>query len=306
MRSRSRSTTSRVATDCTRPAERRGMTFFQSTGETSNPYSRSRMRRVSCASTRRSSMSRVSSRARRIASRVISWKTMRRTGTFGFSTSEVPCNRLALAVFVRREQEHVRVAELLPEVGHDALLVGVDDVVRVELVVDVHPELAVALALLLRNVARAVRQVADVADARLHDVIAAQVAGDRPRLGGGFDDDEAGHWPNRVTTASRAASRAGERILRADGAPAESQLALLARRGAQLAGADGRLPAPGDRAGARPGRRLRRRREPLVELRPVASRHTAVSTPLLALHGQEGALLAAARMDRARRRRVPR
>ena len=35
IRSRSRSTTSRVATDCTRPAESRGMTFFQSTGETS-------------------------------------------------------------------------------------------------------------------------------------------------------------------------------------------------------------------------------------------------------------------------------
>ena len=35
MRSRSRSTTSRVATDCTRPADTRGMTFFHSTGETS-------------------------------------------------------------------------------------------------------------------------------------------------------------------------------------------------------------------------------------------------------------------------------
>jgi hypothetical protein len=35
MRSRSRSTTMRVATDCTRPAESRGMTFFHSTGLTS-------------------------------------------------------------------------------------------------------------------------------------------------------------------------------------------------------------------------------------------------------------------------------
>src|SRR6187551_1409080 len=111
---------------------------------------------------------------------------------------------------------------------------------------------------------------------------------------------------NSVTTTSRAASRAGERILRADGAPAEAQLALLARRGAQLARAEGRLPAPRDRSGARPRQRLRRRREPLVQLRPVAARHTAVSTPLPALHGQEGALLAAARMDRARRRRIPR
>ena len=35
MRSRSRATTMRVATDCTRPAESFGMTFFHSTGETS-------------------------------------------------------------------------------------------------------------------------------------------------------------------------------------------------------------------------------------------------------------------------------
>jgi hypothetical protein len=35
MRSRSRSTTIRVATDCTRPAESLGSTFFHSTGLTS-------------------------------------------------------------------------------------------------------------------------------------------------------------------------------------------------------------------------------------------------------------------------------
>ncbi len=44
------------------------------------------MRRVSCASTSRSSTERGFSSARSIASRVISWKTIRRTGTFGFST----------------------------------------------------------------------------------------------------------------------------------------------------------------------------------------------------------------------------
>ncbi len=45
------------------------------------------MRRVSCASTRRSSISRVSPSARSMASFVISWKTIRRTGTLGFRTS---------------------------------------------------------------------------------------------------------------------------------------------------------------------------------------------------------------------------
>jgi hypothetical protein len=37
MRCFSRSTTIRVATDCTRPADSFGMTFFHSTGETSYP-----------------------------------------------------------------------------------------------------------------------------------------------------------------------------------------------------------------------------------------------------------------------------
>ncbi len=104
--------------------------------------------------------------------------------------AQVPRDRLSLAVLVRREQELVRVAELLLEVGDDALLVRVDDVVRIELAVDVHAELAVPLPLLLRDVRRPVRQVADVADAGLHDEVAAEVSGDRPRFGGGLDDDE--------------------------------------------------------------------------------------------------------------------
>ncbi len=87
MRSRSRSTTSRVATDCTRPADSRGMTFFHSTGETSYPYSRSRIRRVSCASTSRWLRLRGLRTAFWMASLVISWKTIRLTGTFGLSTS---------------------------------------------------------------------------------------------------------------------------------------------------------------------------------------------------------------------------
>ena len=87
IRSRSRSTTNRVATLCTRPADSRGMTFFQSTGLTSYPYSRSRIRRVSCASTRFSSIVRGFSIACWIASGVISWNTIRYTGTFGSSSS---------------------------------------------------------------------------------------------------------------------------------------------------------------------------------------------------------------------------
>lgn len=86
IRSRSRSTTSRVATDCTRPADSFGMTFFQSTGETSKPYRRSRMRRVSWASTRRWFSSRGLATASWMAALVISWNTIRCTGTLGLST----------------------------------------------------------------------------------------------------------------------------------------------------------------------------------------------------------------------------
>ena len=50
MRSRSFSTINFVATDCTRPAEILGITFFQSTGESRYPKSLSRTRRVSWAS----------------------------------------------------------------------------------------------------------------------------------------------------------------------------------------------------------------------------------------------------------------
>jgi len=52
------------------------------------------MRRVSCASTRESSSSRVSARASRILVLVISWKTIRLTGTWGFSTSS-RCHEMA-------------------------------------------------------------------------------------------------------------------------------------------------------------------------------------------------------------------
>ena len=40
--SRSRSTTKRTATDCTRPAESDGFTFFHNTGDSSKPTKRSK------------------------------------------------------------------------------------------------------------------------------------------------------------------------------------------------------------------------------------------------------------------------
>src|SRR5262249_53923624 len=84
--------------------------------------------------------------------------------------------------------------EQLLESGDDLLLAGIDDVVGLEARVDVDAERSEALALGRGDVGSAVRQVADVADARLDGVVAAQVSGDGPSLCRGLDDDEAlGH-----------------------------------------------------------------------------------------------------------------
>ena len=96
----------------------------------------------------------------------------------------MPGDRLALAVLVRREQELVGVGEALLQVGDHLLLAGVDDVVRLESVVDVHTERPEPLALRLRDVLGAIREIAHVPDARPHGVVAPEVALDGSRLGG--------------------------------------------------------------------------------------------------------------------------
>ena len=53
---------------------------------------------------------------------------------------EVPGDRLALAILVRREQELVGGLELAAEVADDALLPGIDDVEGLEVVLDVDSE----------------------------------------------------------------------------------------------------------------------------------------------------------------------
>ena len=70
--SRSRSTIKRTATDCTRPAERAGLTFRHNTGESSKPTMRSSTRRACWAFTKFTSISRGFSIAFKIAFFVIS------------------------------------------------------------------------------------------------------------------------------------------------------------------------------------------------------------------------------------------
>ena len=74
--SSSRSTTKRTATDWTRPAESPGLTFFQRTGDISNPTTRSKILLACCASTKFWSICRGFSTAFKIAFLVISWKTI--------------------------------------------------------------------------------------------------------------------------------------------------------------------------------------------------------------------------------------
>ena len=95
MRSRSRSTTSRVATDCTRPADSPGADLAPQ--HRARPRSRRAGRGCGGSPARRrgARRGRGSPRQRaRIASRVISWKTIRLTGTLGFSTC-IRCQAIA-------------------------------------------------------------------------------------------------------------------------------------------------------------------------------------------------------------------
>ncbi len=103
---------------------------------------------------------------------------------------QVPRDGFALAVLVSGEVELVGIGQQLLELPDLGLLVRVDDVDRLEIVLDVHTEAPDLARVLVGDLRRAVREVADVPDARLDDVSRAEVALDRLRLGRGLDDDE--------------------------------------------------------------------------------------------------------------------
>ena len=104
---------------------------------------------------------------------------------------QVPGDGLALAILVRREQELLRVGQPLAQLADLALLVGVDDVQRLEVVLDVDAQTRPGLLLeLVRNLLRAGRQVANVADRGIDHEVVAEVRGDRPRLRRGLDDHQ--------------------------------------------------------------------------------------------------------------------
>ena len=118
------------------------------------------------------------------ASSVTSWNSIRRTGTFGLSTS-VRCQ------LIDSPSRSGSVASSTSEASFSAafsvatllLLVGRNDVVRLEVAVDVHGHAAPGLVLdLRRDLPGGPGQIADVADARHHVVAVPEETRQRPRL----------------------------------------------------------------------------------------------------------------------------
>ena len=150
------------------------------------------MRRVSCASTSAMSRSRGLATASSIAARVISWNTMRFTGTRGDSTSSrCQRDRFALAVLVGGEVDLARVLQQRLEFADLLLLRLRDHVQRLEVVVDVDAVTRPLLGLVgLGDLLGAAGQVADVADGGLHEIVVTEEARDGAGLGWGLDDDK--------------------------------------------------------------------------------------------------------------------
>src|SRR5262249_32917298 len=117
----------------------------------------------------------------------------------------VPRDRLTLAVLVSREVELAGVGQRVLELLDDVLLLLRDDVDRLKVVPDVDAEPSGVRSLEpLRHFARVARQVADVTDTRLHDVVRAEIPRDRAGLRGRFDDYERlGHVRNPLRGGSR-------------------------------------------------------------------------------------------------------
>ena len=104
---------------------------------------------------------------------------------------EMPTDRFPLAVFVRRQVKVFGVFQQPFELADLGRLAGRNDVDRVEVVVDVHPQVGPLLLLIfLGDLLGPLRQVADVPNAGLDREIAAEEFADRPGLGRRFDDHQ--------------------------------------------------------------------------------------------------------------------
>jgi hypothetical protein len=123
----------------------------------------------------------------------------------------VPGDGLAFTVLVSGQEELVSILERALELADLLALVGIDDVVGLEVVVDIDGELAEAALLLRRRQLGRRGQVADVSHAGLDVVARTKVALDRLRFGLRFDDDQAapavGHRVGLAAAGHAALSR---------------------------------------------------------------------------------------------------
>ena len=104
---------------------------------------------------------------------------------------EMPADRLAFAIRVGGQQQLGRVLEGDLQVGHLFLLVAGNDVIGREVLIDVDTETSPVLLLdLFGNFSSRLRQIANVSEARLDPVFAAEEAAERLRLRGRLDDDK--------------------------------------------------------------------------------------------------------------------
>ena len=104
---------------------------------------------------------------------------------------QMPADRLSLAVLIGRQQHMVSRLQLLAQTRHMRPVLARHDVVRLEAVVDIHREVRPRLALdRCRTLRRPPRQIANVSEARRHDITVAQKLADRVRLGPRLHDHQ--------------------------------------------------------------------------------------------------------------------
>ena len=104
---------------------------------------------------------------------------------------QVPRDGLSLTILIRREIELVGILQQLLQMADVVLLLGADDVERLEVVLGVDTESRPRFALvLLGNICCVARQIPDVPDRRLDLVLVAEIARDRACFGWRLDDDQ--------------------------------------------------------------------------------------------------------------------
>ena len=103
---------------------------------------------------------------------------------------EMPADALAFPVFVRGQNQLVRVFERGAQFGDDLFLGGRDDVERIEILLHIHSQSCPRLFFYFgRNLTGRGRQVADMAHTGFDHIAFGQEVADGFRFGGRFDND---------------------------------------------------------------------------------------------------------------------